>query len=111
MAALSLLLLLLAQQASAAGPAADLPAVVRGSYSDIIKMTGGLLPIANVSQFGADDFNRTVRTLLATHQNLYGFRVGDCAGLASLSDLMRTVEQVDPGGELRIFAWLSSHMT
>jgi hypothetical protein len=109
MAALSLLLLLLAQQASAAGPAADLPAVVRGSYSDIIKMTGGLLPIANVSQFGADDFNRTVRTLLATHQNLYGFRVGDCAGLASLPELMRTVEQVDPGGELRIFAWLSSH--
>ena len=61
-----LLLMLLVQHVSS--PMADyksMPAVIRGSYSDNIKMTGGLLPLSNISQFSADDFNRTVRTLQA----------------------------------------------
>lgn len=105
-----LLLALLVRHVSA--PMLDyksMPVVIRGSYSDNIKMTGGLLPLSNISQFSANDFNNTILTLKATHQNLYGFRVGDCASLASLPDLMRAVDLVDPSGELRIFAWLSSH--
>lgn len=60
MAALSLLLLL--AQRAPGWPAANLPeseAVVRESYSDVIKMTERQLPIANVSKVGADDLNRT----------------------------------------------------
>ena len=84
---------------------------VRFARAGNIKTTAGKpLPLRNASdEWSLDDFNATVRALLTTHQNLYGFRVGECKNLDSLPTLMDTVDRLDPGGSLQIFAWLSSH--
>ena len=100
------------QAAAAAAPAAAWGGqqVFRGSYSCGIKTTASeALPLRNESAWSEDDFDATVRTLLATGQNLYGYRVEECKFLEALPALLRTVDALDPGGELRIFAWLSSH--
>ena len=65
--------------------------IIRGSYDCTIKVSGGeALPLRNTSDWSRDDFNATVRTLLATSQTLYGYRVRECANLEALPMLLQT---------------------
>ena len=102
----ALLPMLLAAAVAGAAP----PAAIRSSYDCVVKSSAPVaLSARDAGNWSADDNEATVRTLLATGHNLYGFNVLSCAKLAALPAFMRAVETIDPGGELKVFAWMSAH--